>query len=297
MARFLLLLLLAAGHAEWRVIANLKNKEVAESSGLATSWRNPGILWTHNDSGDGPFLYAFDLKGGNRGTFRLEDTPAVDWEDIAAAPCPGRPSKSCLFVGDIGDNTRVRPQVQIYIVPEPEVAAQAKGTDRHHATPLGHVRTLRLRYPDSPHDAETLLVHPTSGAIYIITKQRRGEGASIIYRVPSATATGVQQLRQVGQVRTDAGSIPVFGMAFMLTAGAISHDGKHAVVRDYIQAYEFTLPEGAKSFDEIWHTQPEPLDVGSLKQGESIDYDLTGHRLYLTSEGVSSPLIEVRLPR
>jgi len=295
---FLALLLLAAGHSEWRVIANLKDKEVSESSGIATSLRNPGILWTHNDSGDGPYLYAFDLKGENRGTFRLEGATAVDWEAMAAGPCPGNASTPCLYAGDIGDNNRTRSQVQVYIVPEPRVPLDAKGSNRRHATPLTGVRTLHLAYPDSPHDAESLLVHPTTGVIYIITKQRPGEGASVIYRVPAATMDGgVGKLLKVGEVRTDAGNIPIFGTAFMLTDGAISHNGRHAIVRDYIQAYEFTLPEGTTDFDRIWSTQPQPVDVGTLKQGESIDYDLTGRRLYLTSEGVSSPLIEVRLPR
>lgn len=297
MSHLLLLLLLAAGHAEWRVIANLKNKEVTESSGIATSLRNPGILWTHNDSGDGPYLYAFDLKGENRGVFRLEGANAIDWEDMAAAPCPGDRSRPCLFAGDIGDNDRTRAEIQVYIVGEPEVPPRARAGSRRRATPLTGVRTLRLRYPDSPHDAEALLVHPSSDAVYIITKQRRGEGASIIYRVPSATATGVQQLHRVGEVRTEAAGIPIFGTAFMLTAGAISHDGRHAIVRDYVQAYEFTLPDGAHDFDEIWHTQPKPVDAGSVKQGESIDYDLSDRRLYLTSEGASPPLVEVRLPR
>ncbi|MCX6622811.1 MAG: hypothetical protein NTY38_17450, partial [Acidobacteria bacterium] len=108
MAPILVFLLLAAGHAEWRIIANLKNREVSESSGIATSLRNPGIFWTHNDSGDGPYVYAFDKAGGNRGTFHLEGAKAVDWEDMAAGPCPRAPATPCLYLGDIGDNDRNR---------------------------------------------------------------------------------------------------------------------------------------------------------------------------------------------
>ena len=32
--------------------------ELTESSGLAVSRTQPGVLWSHNDSGDGPNLYA-----------------------------------------------------------------------------------------------------------------------------------------------------------------------------------------------------------------------------------------------
>src|SRR5687767_14630941 len=41
-------------------LVNLENQSVKESSGIAASRRNAGIFWTHNDSGDGPFIYAFD---------------------------------------------------------------------------------------------------------------------------------------------------------------------------------------------------------------------------------------------
>ena len=32
--------------------------ELSESSGLAVSRAQPGVLWSHNDSGDGPNVYA-----------------------------------------------------------------------------------------------------------------------------------------------------------------------------------------------------------------------------------------------
>jgi hypothetical protein len=40
----------------------LKNKTVVESSGIACGRVNPGVFWTHNDSGDKPRLYAFNAK-------------------------------------------------------------------------------------------------------------------------------------------------------------------------------------------------------------------------------------------
>jgi hypothetical protein len=71
-------------------IANLKNPGINESSGLAASRSNPGIYWTHNDSGDEPFVYAFDATGESRGVFRVTGAQARDWEDMAVGPGPGR---------------------------------------------------------------------------------------------------------------------------------------------------------------------------------------------------------------
>ena len=40
----------------------IKDPRIKESSGLAASRLHPGIYWTHNDSDDGPYLYAVDSK-------------------------------------------------------------------------------------------------------------------------------------------------------------------------------------------------------------------------------------------
>src|ERR1700741_1476633 len=54
-----------------RVLGRLDAPAVNESSGLIASRTNPGLYWTHNDSGDGPNLYALDEYGAHRGTWRV----------------------------------------------------------------------------------------------------------------------------------------------------------------------------------------------------------------------------------
>src|SRR5467141_1797430 len=49
--------------------AAFQSPRLVESSGVAVSRAYPGVLWTHNDSGDGPYLYATDVRGTNRGAF------------------------------------------------------------------------------------------------------------------------------------------------------------------------------------------------------------------------------------
>src|ERR1700741_3966146 len=74
-------------------IANIKEKSISESSGLVASRTTPGVYWTHNDSGDGPFIYAFDTRGNSRGIFRVTGAQARDWEDIAIGPGPRPPDR------------------------------------------------------------------------------------------------------------------------------------------------------------------------------------------------------------
>src|SRR5262245_20994043 len=49
----------SAGYGSPVHLANLENQSVKESSGIAASRLNAGVFWTHNDSGDDPFIYAF----------------------------------------------------------------------------------------------------------------------------------------------------------------------------------------------------------------------------------------------
>jgi len=66
----------------------LEDRAVDESSGIVASRMTPGMYWTHNDSGDGPFIYALDDLGHSRGVWRITGAVAYDWEDIAAGPGP-----------------------------------------------------------------------------------------------------------------------------------------------------------------------------------------------------------------
>ena len=102
--------------------------ELRESSGIAVSRTQPGVIWSHNDSGDGPTLYAIDMSGTLLARIAVSNAMARDWEEIAAGPCPmaatvsaGQAQASCRFVADTGDNDQVRREVSIYVVVEPTV--------------------------------------------------------------------------------------------------------------------------------------------------------------------------------
>jgi len=102
-----------------KVIGTIKNESVNESSGLVASRTTPGVYWTHNDSGDGPFLYAIRTDGEYFGVWRVTGAQAIDWEDISIGPGPVR-GKSYLYIGDIGYNGSARKEIVVYRVLEPK---------------------------------------------------------------------------------------------------------------------------------------------------------------------------------
>src|SRR5262245_1156570 len=94
-------------------LTDLKNRSVNESSGIVASRRNSNLFWTHNDSGDGPFIYAFDRGGNHLGVWRVAGATARDWEDIAIGPGPTKDSPY-VYIGDIGDNEKKRDEIVVY---------------------------------------------------------------------------------------------------------------------------------------------------------------------------------------
>lgn len=267
------------------VVGQLRNRAIVESSGLTASRLSNGVYWTHNDSGDGPFIFAFNSRGGSLGVWRVAGADARDWEDIAAGPGP-EAGKSYLYIGDIGDNSEARKDIVVYRVPEPSISPETVSTSKSKPNNTETAEAIRLRYPDGKHDAETVMVHPQTGTLFIVTKVLLDN--PVVYVVPAplnpATVTTMKRLRAI--------SLPSL-LGGVITGGSISPDGRRVALCDYFQAYELVLPRGSSSFDDIWKQSFVSIDLGRRTQGEAIAYRMDGKALLATSEGRSSPLIQV----
>jgi hypothetical protein len=78
--------------------------EVRETSGLARGRSNPDILWTHNDRGGTPDLFALGPDGRIRARVRVTGAELSDWEDIEAGGCG---TQNCLYIADTGETVRI----------------------------------------------------------------------------------------------------------------------------------------------------------------------------------------------
>lgn len=266
-------------------LATIKNPAVDESSGLVASRSMPGVYWTHNDSGDGPFIYAFDKTGESRGVFRVTGAQARDWEDMSIGPGPRR-GQSYLYLGDIGDNSKARSEIVVYRVAEPVLVAADRASTRSRPRTTSSAEVFRLRYPDGKHDAETLLVHPVTGNLYIVSKVLLQN--PVVYEAAAPlTAGNVITMTRVGEIKVPS----LLGGA--LTGGSVSPDGRRVALCDYLQGYELTLPSTSKNFNDIWKVKLVSFPLGERKQGEAIAYRADGNALLATSEGKSPPLLQV----
>ncbi|MGH9179176.1 MAG: hypothetical protein ACRD0N_11580 [Acidimicrobiales bacterium] len=261
---------IAEGFGPATLVGQVADPEVDESSGLAASRRSPGLLWTHNDSGDEPRLYCLTGRGASCGTWTVAGADAFDWEDMAAGPGPAA-GEHYLYLGDIGDNRSTRANVVVYRVREPVADAAAGGA----AASTSAAEALTLRYADGPHDAEALMAHPATGDLYIVTKALSSGG---VYKAPAGTSL----LTRVAGIDLGPGEA--------VTGGDISPDGRRVTLSTYRRGYELSLPAGAGDLDTVWSQPPVPVDLGVRAQGESVAYRLDGNGLFTTSEKLPVPM-------
>jgi hypothetical protein len=249
------------------VTAIFQSPALRESSGVAVSRRQPGVLWTIDDSGNPPLLFATDTLGNDRGTFHVAGARNHDWEAIALGPCG--PS-DCLYIADTGDNFAHRPSVRLYRVPEPDLRT-SRGSPRR----TGPAASVEVRYPDGPHDVESLFVD-SAGDAYLVSKGL--PGTVRLYRVPaSAWRSGRATADSLGTLPIDARR----QLGRLVTDAALAPGGREVAIRTYREVFFFErLPDGRlhPRFD-----RPVCSVAGLEAQGEGVAY-LDAGTLVLTSE-------------
>ena len=250
------------------VVATVSDPELDEISGLVVSRRHAGVLWVHEDSGAGPVLTALSTDGASLATLTLRDASSVDWEDLAIAPCG---EADCLWVGDFGDNSERRTDVQLLRVQEPDLSVVGGALE-------ASVTAYPYAYTEGPQDAEALVVTPT-GQPYVLTK--RTDATSHIYRVPTSDNTIAERVATISTGTTD-------GLPTATTAADLWPDGTRLLVRGYLYSFELTLgSEGLAGADSATHTA---VTTGVELQGEAIAYDAVGQAIWHIGEGVNPPI-------
>ncbi|MFN2500755.1 MAG: hypothetical protein ABR530_01950 [Pyrinomonadaceae bacterium] len=265
-----------------QIMGRTQTDEVKESSGLAVSRCQDNVLWTHNDAGSDAFIFALATDGRHLGTWRVENSQNVDWEDIdvfkdASGTCS-------LLIGDVGDNGTDRAELQIYRIPEPVVTPADAASSTKNPLKSAPAEVLRYRYADGRNNAETLLAHPLNGDLYVLTKNKKGP--SSVYKIKPVFAPEVQASQKIGEL------IVPSDPPGLLTGGAISPDGRRVILCDVKNGYELILPDGA-DFDAIWQQRPLLVDLGDRKQGEGVTYTSDGRSIVASSEKKNAPLFRI----
>jgi hypothetical protein len=258
------------GPVRTRVLGHVGAPEATELSGLARSASQPGVLWSHNDSGDRPRLFALRTDGSLIASLDVPGAEAVDWEDIAVGP------GGDLLVADIGDNDARRAAVDVYRIREPRLAAGA--------TTTAPATRLRLTYPDGAHDAETLLADRRTGEIVIVTKALSGRSGVYAARVPARGVPASATLRRAGTLE--------LGLGGLATAGDVSGDGRTVALRTYTTIFAWPRRPGRSLAATLTGGRPcaGEARLGAEGQGEALALARDGRSFFTVPEGAAATL-------
>ena len=160
---------------------------IDEMSGIIRSGTYRNVWWVHNDSGDGPYLYAIDSRGrlvmpawrrdaffADRPEADKKPWPGVkllgasnqDWEDIDRMG-------DRLVVSDMGNNGNAKRDLGFYLVTEPNPSEMDQGT-----RPITYIQVAypdQHAYPPTPPDSwrfDCESVFVSDGKLYFLTKYR-----------------------------------------------------------------------------------------------------------------------------
>jgi hypothetical protein len=237
-------------------VSEISDPRIKESSGLAISSAHDDLAYTINDAGNPPIVFAIKVSTGDVvGTTRVEGGRIRDTESIAID------GDGTMWLADLGDNDEERDDVALYAFPEP-------GRGDHTVTAARYP----VSYENGPVDVEALLVHPTTGAKFLASKNKKSAGA--MFALP-------KKLSETSpNVATDlAKPVPED-----VSDGAFTVDGEQAVLRTRKEVY---LVDPAS-----WQTTGT-VPVPPVEQGESIAMEPSGTSFVVGSEGKDSPLIRV----
>jgi hypothetical protein len=265
-------------------VGTLRSPALKEASGIAASKCQPNVYWTHNDSGDDALLYAIDGAGAQLGVWRVNGARNKDWEDIAVFKDGA--GKCYVLIGDIGNNELEKGELSVYRVVEPSVGDEAAVAPKGSPQETSPAEVMNYEYPDARRNAETLLVHPSSGDIYVLSKSKK-EPVSV-YKLKPDISGAKQRALKVAEF-----ALPAVPNGF-LTGGDISPDGGRVVLCDYVYGYELTLPVLAANFDDIWKQQALRFDLGDRKVGEAVSFTSNGDAVIAISEEVNTPIYLVK---
>jgi hypothetical protein len=243
----------------------IENSKIKESSGLACSKKNNTVLWTHNDSGHMPIIYAMSDRGKELGTFFLEDVISRDWEDMASFSLNGQPY---ILVADSGDNFGIFNTYTLSIFKEP---------DLRHRSPsaLSPQWQINYRFADNKsYDVEAVAVDVSRNRIILLTKRT---AQALIFEIPLKTESvdNIIVAEQVGE----------FEDIVHPTAMDITADGSTMIILTYGRIHLFDSidsfkPKPLKKFRKRKHV----IEYTGLFQPEGLCLSKDEKVLYVSSE-------------
>jgi hypothetical protein len=247
-------------------------RSLTEASSASMSREQPGVLFTINDSGNEPLLYALDTTGHARGIWRITGATNVDWEATAIAPCAPGDARPCVYIADTGDNMFDRPTYTIYRVQEPAVGDSLLRDSLR-------AERIDFSYGGEHVNVEAMYVGPR-GDIYLIEKLLP---KFVPWMGSNARMFVIHGGRAVPFLDS---TIPLT----MISDAALSPDAHHVVIRTPKVALVFEADSASGRINPWSKSTLCRLTILRQHQGEGVSWVNDAGRMVFTSEGRGAPL-------
>lgn len=268
-------------------IMELDASLLPEASGLAISRALPHTFYQVNDSGDGSFLYASDSKTRKTTKIKVHSFTPYDVEDIGYGACG---KNQCLVLADIGDNKSLRKTISLAVVEEPKELKES----------LNAIRVVNASYPDGPHNAEALAIHP-NGDIFLVTKEKNKKDDPLnarIYRLSGTSWTSdgkdTVPLTFVADIKIAASVFGKKASEKKITSMDIHPSGKRFILLTYNKALEFNIDLAALPAKSVLSDSYQTVEIPNMPKQESIAYSTDGKGFYYTSEANEKKVAKAR---
>ena len=208
---------------------DVEDHALTEASGLALSTRDSSVLFSINDSGNAPEIFALAMDGSALGRWPIAYTSQHDLEDMSSFVFHGQ---HYLLLADTGDNYYWRPKVSLLIVVEPNLDTSG--------SLIKPERVINVTYPAGARDVEAVAVDMLSETVFMVSKRRVPPE---LYSVPLDSGAETVVAKRIGPVQgiqqptnRDIYEDPAFGQ-YRSTPTAMDIKGSHAAVITYKDVY------------------------------------------------------------
>ena len=234
---------------------DIQDPGLNESSGLAASNHQQNLLWSINDSGDGPNVFAMSTKGEALGRWQVDTATPTDWEAMDSFVLEG---EKYLLIADVGDNFARRETVSFVVVKEPQLNSEQ-------TKPLSVEWRVEFSYPDGPRDCEAVAVDADRQQVLLVSKRTF---PNELYSVPLRDRIGEQVIAQklanlYPLPRNVSEHEELYGEAapFQGMPTGMSLRGNKLLVTTYRDAYLYDVRDVAKEPARI------PLPLAGQREG------------------------------
>jgi len=212
-------------------------------------------IWTTQDHGNEPVLYALDRSGKLLREVRISDIKNEDWEELASD------KSGNVYIGDFGNNDNKRKDLRIYKIASADVNRPETGISQKTTFHYPEQTEFPAKKSQRFYDCEAFFVK--DGFFYLFTKNRSAnfDGTTILYKIPNQPGHFAAQ--KIGEFKT-CGKFS----RCAITSADISPDEKKVALLTGDKVFLFTDFNG----DDFFSGKSETIDLEHFSQKEGLGF-------------------------